>query len=339
MYIYLDTETTGTGLDDRLCQIAFKADDGPAICELFNPGKPISIDAMAIHHITNKMVEDKPPFMGSRVYDKLKDLLDDENNVIVAHNAKFDMQMLHMEGISSPRVICTLKLAGHLDSAGVIPKYNLQYLRYYLGLEIDAKAHDALGDIIVLEAVFKRIQAKFVANGLENPVQEMIKISNNPILIPRMPFGKHKGSVDHGAVGGIQELNVDGRVHADACRTISVSTGTRGRQGVYAVYGRIDRHGPADTDAADIRLDSAAVGMENLPRQGDRIAGLNRGRIGAESDLGFRNHGYGRRIFGAASRLGSGNHMGVSCPAHGKHSFVSIFLPKSPPGSAQVGGV
>jgi DNA polymerase III epsilon subunit-like protein len=145
MYIYLDTETTGTGADDRLSQIAFKPDEGPAICDLFNPGKPISIDAMAIHHITNKMVEDKPAFMGSRVYDRLKDLVDDENNVIVAHNAKFDMQMLHMEGISSPRVICTLKLARHLDSAGVIPKYNLQYLRYYLGLEIDAKAHDALG--------------------------------------------------------------------------------------------------------------------------------------------------------------------------------------------------
>jgi hypothetical protein len=47
MYIYLDTETTGTGPDDRLCQIAFKPDDGPAVCELFNPGKPISIDAMA----------------------------------------------------------------------------------------------------------------------------------------------------------------------------------------------------------------------------------------------------------------------------------------------------
>jgi len=56
MYIFLDTETTGTGPDDRLCQIAFKADDGPAICDLFNPGKPISIDAMAIHHITEKMV-------------------------------------------------------------------------------------------------------------------------------------------------------------------------------------------------------------------------------------------------------------------------------------------
>ena len=58
MFIFLDTETTGTGPDDRLCQIAFKPEDGPAVCELFNPGKPISIDAMAVHHITEKMVQD-----------------------------------------------------------------------------------------------------------------------------------------------------------------------------------------------------------------------------------------------------------------------------------------
>ena len=62
MYIYLDTETTGNNPDDRLCQIAFKAGNGPAVSGLFNPGKPISIDAMAIHHITNKRFEDKPPF-------------------------------------------------------------------------------------------------------------------------------------------------------------------------------------------------------------------------------------------------------------------------------------
>ena len=137
MFIFLDTETTGNGPDDRLCQIAFKPEGGQAVCELFNPGKPISIDAMAVHHITEKMVEDKPSFMGSKIYDKLKYLVDDENNVIVAHNAHFDMNILHMEGIYSPRVICTLKLARYLDKNGVIPKYNLQFLRYYLGLEVD----------------------------------------------------------------------------------------------------------------------------------------------------------------------------------------------------------
>ena len=38
MFIFLDTETTGTGPDDRLCQIAFKPEVGPAVCGLFNPG-------------------------------------------------------------------------------------------------------------------------------------------------------------------------------------------------------------------------------------------------------------------------------------------------------------
>ena len=193
MFIFLDTETTGTGPDDRLCQIAFKPEVGQSVNGLFNPGMPISIDAMAIHHITNKMVEDKPPFKGSEAYERLSKLISDEHNIIVAHNARFDLEMLNQEGVHPPKVICTLKLARYLDSAGVIPKYNLQYLRYYLGLEIDAKAHDAFGDILVLESVFKRIYAKFVSNGMRNPVNQMIKVSNNPILIPRMPFGKHKG--------------------------------------------------------------------------------------------------------------------------------------------------
>jgi exodeoxyribonuclease X len=193
MFVYLDTETTGNGPDDRLCQIAFKPENGPPVCELFNPGVPISIDAMVVHHITNKMVEDKPPFVGSASYEQLEGLIGDEDYVLVAHNAAFDMRMLHMERLYCPRVICTLKLSRHLDKNGVIPKYNLQYLRYFLKLEVEgAKAHDALGDILVLEALFRRIYDRFVADGLNDPAQEMIRISNNPVLIPRMPFGKHK---------------------------------------------------------------------------------------------------------------------------------------------------
>ena len=99
-----------------------------------------------------------------------------------------------MEGIYTQRVICTLRLARYLDKNGVIPKYNLQYLRYFLGLEIEAKAHDAPGDILVLESLFSRLHAKFRGNGkLMDPVQEMINMSNNPVMIARMPYGKHKG--------------------------------------------------------------------------------------------------------------------------------------------------
>ena len=47
MFIYLDAETTGSGTNDRLCQIAFKTDTGTTVDGLFNPGMPISIEAMA----------------------------------------------------------------------------------------------------------------------------------------------------------------------------------------------------------------------------------------------------------------------------------------------------
>ncbi|WP_319409575.1 hypothetical protein [uncultured Desulfosarcina sp.] len=70
-----------------------------------------------------------------------------------------------MEGIHPQKVICTLKLARYLDSPGAISKNNFQDLHYYLGLDVDAKAHDALEDFMVLEALFKRIYEKFVANG------------------------------------------------------------------------------------------------------------------------------------------------------------------------------
>lgn len=46
----------------------------------------------------------------------------------------------------------------------------------------------------MLEGLFQRIYAKFKGQTIgEDPVEEMIKISGAPVLVPRMPFGKHKG--------------------------------------------------------------------------------------------------------------------------------------------------
>jgi len=193
MFIFLDTETTGIDEEDRLCQIAFKTETGLIVNELFNPGKPISIEAMSIHQITNEMVKDKPKFRNSKAWVRLQELVDNQSNIIVAHNAKFDVGMLRKEDIHPQKTNCTYKLARFLDNAGKIPQYNLQYLRYYLNLNIDASPHDALGDILVLEALFKRIHAKAKEIfGLE-AIDKMIEITNNPILLARMPFGKHKG--------------------------------------------------------------------------------------------------------------------------------------------------
>jgi len=194
MFIYLDTETTGVEDHDRLCQIAYKMDTGDLVNELFRPPVPISIGAMKTHHITEKMVADKPAFNGSQTQADLVTLLQNSDNVLIAHNAQFDTSMLNKEGVATPRVICTLKLIRFLDTEGEIPEHNLQYLRYYYGMEINAKAHDALGDILVMEQLFLLIWGKFIeAYPQETIVQEMIRITNSPVLLPIMPIGKHKG--------------------------------------------------------------------------------------------------------------------------------------------------
>lgn len=190
--IFLDTETTGNDVTkDRLCQVCYKTSSGMTT-RYFKPPTPISVESMSITHITNKMVEDKEPFEGSDTKRELQELLND--GVLVAHNAKFDIAMLKAEGLDIPRHICTLRVARYLDKDSVIPKYNLQYLRYYLDLEVKGNAHDAEGDVLVLEAVFKRLFLKVreTSESDDEVIQKMIEISATPSLFAVFSFGKHK---------------------------------------------------------------------------------------------------------------------------------------------------
>lgn len=184
--IFLDTETTGIEAHDRICQIAFKVDgEGTGLKRLFKPEVPITTDASSINHITNKMVEHEESFIGSRTHAFLKEKLEGDS-IMVAHNAKFDFKMLQKENIHPKNIICTLKLVHHLDEKAEMTKYNLQYLRYHYGFDLQATAHDALGDVDVLEKLFHFLKPKF------SSVEEMISISNKPILYKKLPFGKHK---------------------------------------------------------------------------------------------------------------------------------------------------
>ena len=156
--IFLDTETTGNEIGkDRLCQICFQTSEGIKAC-YFKPLIPVSVKSSSITHITNKMLADKPSFAESDMKKELKNLLKD--GILVAHNAKFDIAMLEAEGLFVPKFICTLRVARYLDKENKIPEYGLQFLRYYLDLDIDAGAHSADGDVKVLRALFDRLLAK-----------------------------------------------------------------------------------------------------------------------------------------------------------------------------------
>lgn len=189
--IFLDTETTGVEETDRLCQVCYRVGD-IVKTEYFKPPVPVSVKSMSITHITNKMLEDKPAFLGSYFAQELQELL--TLGTLVAHNCQFDCKMLTLEGIKVERSICTLRVARELDSEGVIPEYNLQYLRYYLDLEVPGNAHDAEGDVNVLYAVFQRLLAKVQkqTGSEESALQKMIEISSKPSLYKKFNFGKHK---------------------------------------------------------------------------------------------------------------------------------------------------
>ena len=194
--IFFDTETTGNEpKKDFLCQLAYKT-GSEVFNELYKPLIPIPPEASAITHITNKMVADKKPFKESDNYGIIKLLFEDPNNVVIAHNAKFDIAIIDKEDIFPSNFICTLRVARYLDKENVIPQYKLQYLRYYLDIEIEAEAHDALGDVLVLEKLFERLLAKIIKEdniSEEEAINKMIDISSRPSLMNVFNFGKHNG--------------------------------------------------------------------------------------------------------------------------------------------------
>lgn len=191
--IFLDTETTGNEVGkDRLCQVCYKTKDGWRD-GYFKPPLPMSVKAMSVTHITNKMLENKEPFESSDMKKELERLL--KNGILVAHNAAFDIAMLKAEGVEVPNWICTLRVARHLDKENKIPEYNLQFLRYFLDLEIEGNAHDAEGDVRVLIGVFERLFTKMRENldTDEAVIKEMIEVSARPTLFSLFNFGKYKG--------------------------------------------------------------------------------------------------------------------------------------------------
>jgi exodeoxyribonuclease X len=191
--IFLDTEATGNEpKTDRLCQVCYQVGEEIKSC-YFKPPIPISIKAMSITHITNKMVEGKEAFADSRFKKELQALLDE--GILVAHTALFDIAMLKNEGIEVPRFIDTLRVVRYLDPENKIPEHNLQYLRYFLELEVPGTAHDAEGDVNVLVALFDRLFKKVRENceSDEDAIEKMVEISARPTLFKYMLFGKYKG--------------------------------------------------------------------------------------------------------------------------------------------------
>ena len=190
--IFLDTETTGLK-DGRVVQVAYKiSDSNTLVAEYFKPPVPIDIEAMAVHHITEKKVLDKQTFKDSKMFKDLAGFLKD--SILVAHNAPYDITILANEGITSGKFICTYKIAYHIYD---LPNYKMQYLRYLWNIDEDsALAHSAEGDVVILEKVFSHMLEEYSKNNNlthEQSVNKFIEISSTPQLQRKITFGKHIG--------------------------------------------------------------------------------------------------------------------------------------------------
>ena len=198
--IILDTETTGNKEEDRICQLSYLViNENFKIEEIHNelvkPPVDIKFEAMAVHHITPEMVEDKPKIKFTTAFKRLKELNSPEN-LIVIHNAKFDLDMLKKEDFNPFfKLIDTFRVLKHILPEG---KFSLQYNRYALGLykkekeicekyNIKINAHDALGDVIVLYLLFK-----YIIQNMEKDFDELITLTKKPVLHDKFYQGKYK---------------------------------------------------------------------------------------------------------------------------------------------------
>jgi len=206
-YVLFDTETTGNQEEDKIIQIGAMVvgsrGEVEVYDELCSSDVAIKFEAMEVHNITPDMLEGKGSFKETRFYRDLYNL-NRENNYLIAHNINFDLGMLEKEGFQNHmKLIDTFRCSKHLypDSN----YHRLQYFRYSLGLykdeakeamkhNITIKAHDAIGDVLVMKLLLSKLVAKVKEQyaGV-NPMLKLEELTRTPVFMKKFKFGKYKG--------------------------------------------------------------------------------------------------------------------------------------------------
>jgi len=195
----LDLETTSVEKDNaEIIEFSMVSPYGNATLEsLYKSEKGIPPEVSAITHLVDDDVKDKPVFTKESV-ENLQEVLNE--SVVIAHQKRFDIEMLGMYGYEVPVSLCSLRMAKKLYSNNeTITAFNLQYLRYALQLDVDRDlvAHRATPDATVVAALLNHILDVCEERGIidiDEPYLPQIQYwLEQPIFIEEMPFGKHKG--------------------------------------------------------------------------------------------------------------------------------------------------
>lgn len=194
--LVVDFETTGFDPQkERAVEVAAVLVSGRKIEKfesLISPGIPIPPEASAIHHLIADDLTEAPTW--AEVKPKLLAM---EFDVIVAHNAQFDMGFMSHDG-GAPEgkpVICTWRMAKKLLPD--MPSYSNMALHYRLGLPgRPTGAHRAMSDALVTAGIYKYLLGLASAKAKEPgtvPLGQFLEWLNSPIMEKTIKFGKHQG--------------------------------------------------------------------------------------------------------------------------------------------------
>ncbi|MFK4705784.1 DNA polymerase III epsilon subunit family exonuclease [Roseateles asaccharophilus] len=193
---FIDVETTGLDPEvDRIVEIAiYRTREGvPEVFHtLVNPGMPIPPTASAVHHITDDMVADKPTF--EEIIPEVVRMVD--GAFVGSHNAPFDCLFVDPAvGVEpDPKAwFCTVRLAKHLTPHA--PAFGNQVLRYWFKTQPASEGlgdHRAIDDVHVSMENLRHLLKVAQDRGIKT-MQEILDLSNEPIISLTMPFGEHIG--------------------------------------------------------------------------------------------------------------------------------------------------
>lgn len=186
----LDTETTGFEAPEVI-QLALYGplnnpltSYAPTKVQKFRPSKPISVGAMAVHHILDTDLTCEPPWQGYT--------LPTDCAYLIGHSVDYDWQ-----GIGSPNVkrICTLALARQLwpDNDG----HSLVACMYRIYPHAMARsmvkgAHDAEADVHLCERLLGHL---YDALGKPETWEQLWRLSEEARIPKLFTFGKHQGAL------------------------------------------------------------------------------------------------------------------------------------------------
>lgn len=191
-FVCVDIESTGLEpKSDRIIEIAAIKFNFNNILEtystLINPQVDIPLESQHIHNISNDMVQGKP--LIKEIIPKILDFIG--NHIIVGHGIKFDIDIIDYEA-QRYNLICNILNSKYIDTLrlarlyGESPFNSLKELSRHFNLEFEG-AHRALNDVIANIKVFKKLSTSFTS------ADQILKRLDKPILLKKMPLGKHKG--------------------------------------------------------------------------------------------------------------------------------------------------